>query len=106
VYLNGSATHAAPNILNLSFAGVDAEALLMELDDIALSTGSACTSATAEPSHVLRSMGLSDARMHSSIRFSLGRFTRSQDIDYTARRVVAGVSRLRALSPLNDLETV
>jgi len=103
VFLNGSDSYGAANIINLSFAGIDAEALLMELDDIAVSTGSACTSATAEPSHVLRAMALSAERIHGSIRFSLGRFTTQQDIDYVAQRVVTGVARLRALSPYIEL---
>ena len=106
VHLNGSAEHGAPNIINLSFAGIDAEALLMELDDIAVSTGSACSSAEAEPSHVLKAMGIDPLLMHGSIRFSLGRFTTRQEIDYAARRVVAGVQRLRALSPLNHHENI
>jgi cysteine desulfurase len=100
VYLNGSAEHSAPNIINLSFAGIDAEALLMELDDIALSTGSACTSGAAEASHVLKAMACPDLLIHGSIRFSLGRFIQSQAIEYAAHRVVAGVKRLRELSPL------
>ena len=105
VHLNGSAEYGAPNIINLSFAGIDAEALLMELDDIAVSTGSACSSTEAEPSHVLKAMGVDPLLMHGSIRFSLGRYTTLEEIVYAARRVVTGVQRLRALSPLNDYET-
>lgn len=88
------------NIFNISFLGIDAEALLMELDDIALSTGSACTSASAEPSHVLTAMGIDGLAIQASVRFSLGRFTTEQEIIDTAQQVVAGVQRLRALSPL------
>jgi cysteine desulfurase len=82
--------------LNVSFAGVEAEALLMGLPEIALSTGSACTSATPEPSHVLRALGLGKERALSSIRFGVGRFNTRDEIDRTAERVVHEVRRLRA----------
>ena len=87
-----------PGNLNVGFAGVDSDALLMSLHDLALSSGSACTSATVEPSHVLKSLGLDDARIHSALRFGLGRFNTEEEIDYAAGRVIAVVSKLRAMS--------
>ena len=100
VHVNGSMEHRLPGNLNVSFEGVDGEALLMSLPDVALSTGSACTSATVEPSFVLRAIGLSDRLAHSSLRFGLGRFTTDEEIDYAANRVVESVRKLRALSPM------
>lgn len=100
VQLNGSSEQTVGNIINLSFAGIDAEALLMDLEDIALATGSACTSASAQPSHVLSAMGVDPFLIHGSIRISLGRFTTTQDIDHVVPRMIASVQRLRALSPL------
>ena len=102
MYVNGSMEHRLPGNLNMSFAGVDGEALLMSLPDVALSTGSACTSATVEPSYVLRSLGVCDSLAHSSLRFGLGRFNTEEEIDYVAGRVVESVKRLRALSPMAD----
>ena len=103
VHLNGPPLDArAANNLNLSFDGVEAEALLMAMRDIALSTGSACTSATLEPSHVLRAMGLGGDRAHRSIRFGLGRFNTDAEIDYVVDSVVRGVTELRALGPLYE----
>jgi cysteine desulfurase len=99
VLMNGSMEHRLPGNLNLSFAGVDAEALLMSLPEIALSTGSACSSASVEPSHVLRALGLSDAQARSSVRFGLGRFNTEEEIDYAAGRIVESVAKLRSLSP-------
>ncbi|HYW46871.1 MAG TPA: IscS subfamily cysteine desulfurase [Bryobacteraceae bacterium] len=100
VHVNGSMEHRLPGNLNMSFAGVDGEALLMSLPDVALSTGSACTSATVEPSHVLRALGVPAGLAHSSLRFGLGRFNTEEEIDSVARRVVESVNKLRALSPL------
>ncbi len=102
VCVNGSLEHRLPGNLNMSFAGVDGEALLMSLPEVALSTGSACTSATVEPSHVLRSLGLDEGLARSSLRFGLGRFNTEEEIDYAARRVVESVKKLRSLSPLVD----
>jgi cysteine desulfurase len=100
VHVNGSMEHRLPGNLNLSFEGVDGEALLMSLPDVALSTGSACTSATVEPSFVLRAIGVGDRLAHSSLRFGLGRFTTEEEIDYAAGRIVESVRKLRALSPM------
>ncbi|MFK3932054.1 IscS subfamily cysteine desulfurase [Pantoea agglomerans] len=97
VTLNGDLQQSAPNILNLSFADVEGESLIMALKDLALSSGSACTSASLEPSYVLRAMGLSEELAHSSLRFSLGRFTTEEEIDYAIALVQKSVTRLRAL---------
>jgi cysteine desulfurase len=99
-YVNGSLESRLPGNLNLSFGFVEGESLLMGLKEIALSSGSACTSASLEPSHVLRAIGVSDELAHSSIRFGLGRFTTEDEVDYVAERVVTEVKRLRRLSPL------
>jgi cysteine desulfurase len=98
--VNGSLDHRLPNNLNLSFSGVEGEALLMGINDVAVSSGSACTSAMIEPSYVLRALGVSDDLSHSSIRFGLGRFNTEEEVDYVADRVVETVKRLRELSPL------
>jgi cysteine desulfurase len=100
VYVNGSLESRLPGNLNVSFGYVEGESLLMGLKEIALSSGSACTSASLEPSHVLRALGVSDELAHSSIRFGLGRTTTEDEVDYVAARVVAEVRRLRRLSPL------
>jgi len=97
VTLNGDHTLRAPNILNLSFADVEGESLIMALKDLALSSGSACTSASLEPSYVLRALGLNEELAHSSLRFSLGRFTTEEEIDYAIALVLKSVTRLRAL---------
>ena len=97
VTLNGDLYQSAPNILNLSFADVEGESLIMALKDLALSSGSACTSASLEPSYVLRALGLSEELAHSSLRFSLGRFTTEEEIDYAIALVQKSVTRLRAL---------
>jgi cysteine desulfurase len=102
VYLNGHSELRLPGNLNLSFAFVEGESLLMGLKDVALSSGSACTSASLEPSHVLRAIGLSNELAHSSIRFGLGRFNTEAEVDHVAGRVVEEVRRLRTLSPLYD----
>jgi cysteine desulfurase len=99
-FINGSMTRRLPNNLNISFAGVEGDALLMGVNDVAVSSGSACTSATLEPSYVLQAIGVPDELAHSSIRFGLGRFNTEEQVDYVARRVVETVKRLRELSPL------
>jgi cysteine desulfurase len=86
--------------MNMSFAYVEGESLLMALKEIAVSTGSACTSANLEPSYVLRAMGIRDELAHTSIRFGLGRFNTEEEVDFTVRRVAEEVKRLRAMSPL------
>jgi cysteine desulfurase len=98
VFVNGSMEHRLPGNLNVSFAGVDSDALLMSLRDLALSSGSACTSARVEPSHVLRALGADEGRIHSALRFGLGRFHTEEEIDYAAGLVVEAVSKLRAAS--------
>jgi cysteine desulfurase len=100
--VNGSIAHRLPNNLNLSFSGVEGDALLMGINDVAVSSGSACTSAMIEPSYVLRSLGVSDDLSHSSIRFGLGRFNSEEEVKYVADRVVETVKRLRELSPLYE----
>lgn len=99
VRVNGHPEERLPGNLNMSFLDVEAEAVLIALTDIALSTGSACTSAKLEPSHVLRAMGLADDEIHGAIRFGLGRFTTAEEIDYTVGRLASEIARLRRLSP-------
>ena len=103
VYVNGSMEKRLPNNLNISFSYVEGESLLMGINDIAVSSGSACTSASLEPSYVLRALGVGEDLAHTSIRFGLGRFNTDEDIDHTVRRVVSVVSRLRELSPLWEM---
>ncbi len=103
VKLNGHPTARLPNTLNLSFAYVEGEALMMKMEDVAVSSASACTSASLEPSFVLRAMGLPDELAHGSIRFSLGRFTTAEEIDFAVEQVVAAATELRELSPLYEL---
>jgi len=103
VYINGSWEHRLPGNLNISFAYVEGESLLMGINDIAVSSGSACTSATLEPSYVLKALGTGDDLAHSSIRFGLGRFNTEAEVDYVATRVVETVQRLRELSPLYEM---
>lgn len=103
IHLNGHPEARLPGNLNVSFAYVEGEALLMGLADIAVSSGSACTSASLEPSYVLKAIGLPDLLAHSSIRFGLGRFTTEAEIDYTIDKVVATVARLREMSPLWEM---
>jgi cysteine desulfurase len=100
VYINGHPTQRLPGNMNISFAYVEGESLLMALKEIAVSTGSACTSASLEPSHVLRAIGVEEELAHTSIRFGLGRFNTEEEVDYTVRRVVEEVRRLRELSSL------
>ena len=103
VYINGSTEHRLPGNLNISFAYVEGESLLMGINDIAVSSGSACTSATLEPSYVLKALGTGDDLAHSSIRFGIGRFNTEAEVDYVADRVVETVERLRELSPLYEM---
>ncbi|WWO98794.1 MAG: IscS subfamily cysteine desulfurase [Candidatus Dasytiphilus stammeri] len=103
VYLNSDLNHSIPNILNVSFNYVEGESLIMALKDLAVSSGSACTSASLEPSYVLRALGINDELAHSSIRFSLGRFTTQEEIDYTITLVCRSIDRLRELSPLWEM---
>ena len=103
VYLNGSEDQHVPGIVNISFAFVEGESLIMALRDLAVSSGSACTYASLEPSYVLRALGLNDEMAHSSIRFSIGRYTTEQDIDSAIAKVRHAVEKLRELSPLWDM---
>ncbi len=103
VHINGDEERRLPGALNVSFAFVEGESLLMSLKDLALSSGSACTSASLEPSYVLRALGLNDELAHSSLRFSFGRFTSEADIDHAITQVRRAVEKLRELSPLWDM---
>ncbi len=103
IYLNGSREHRLPHSLNMSFAYVEGESLLMGINDVAVSSGSACTSATLEPSYVLKALGLGDDIAHSSIRFGIGRFNTEEEIDYVADKLVDVVRKLRELSPLYEM---
>ncbi|MEF3193193.1 MAG: IscS subfamily cysteine desulfurase [Halothiobacillaceae bacterium] len=103
VYVNGDLTHRVPHNLNVSFNFVEGESLIMALKDIAVSSGSACTSASLEPSYVLRALGRSDELAHSSIRFSIGRYTTVEEIDYTIDLIRKAVGKLRDLSPLWEM---
>ena len=103
VYLNGDLQHGVPNILNVSFNFVEGESLIMALKDLAVSSGSACTSASLEPSYVLRALGRNDELAHSSIRFSIGRFTTEEEIEYAIQQITKSIGKLRELSPLWDM---
>jgi cysteine desulfurase len=103
IYLNGHPEHNVANYLNVSFNFVEGESLMMALKDVAVSSGSACTSATLEPSYVLRALGLSDELAHSSIRFSFGKYTTEQEIDHVIAITKSAVAKLRELSPLWDM---
>lgn len=103
VYVNGSLSARLPNILNISFNFVEGESLIMAIRDLAVSSGSACTSASLEPSYVLRALGRSDELAHSSIRFSLGRFTTEDDIDFAVELLKEKVAKLREMSPLWEM---
>ncbi|MCK6455745.1 MAG: IscS subfamily cysteine desulfurase [Phycisphaerae bacterium] len=103
IFLNGHPTDRTPNNLNVSFLYVEGESLMMGFDDVAVSSGSACTSASLEPSYVLKALGVGDDLAHSSIRFSLGRFTTEEEVDYAVERVVTAVRRLREMSPLYEM---
>jgi cysteine desulfurase len=102
-YINGTMAHHLPHNLNISFAYVEGESLLMGINDIAVSSGSACTSATLEPSYVLKALGAGDDLAHSSIRFGLGRFNTEEEVDYVADKVIDVVRKLRELSPLYEM---
>jgi cysteine desulfurase len=102
-YINGTMEHHLPHNLNISFAYVEGESLLMGINDIAVSSGSACTSATLEPSYVLKALGAGDDLAHSSIRFGLGRFNTEEEVDYVAAKVIDVVRKLRELSPLYEM---
>jgi len=103
VSVNGSLERRLPGNLNVSFAYVEGEAMMMAIKDVAVSSGSACTSASLEPSYVLRAMGVGDDLAHSSIRFGLGRFTTEEEVDYTVRLVIEKVKKLRDMSPLYEM---
>jgi cysteine desulfurase len=103
VYINGTTEHRLPNNLNISFAYVEGESLLMGINDVAVSSGSACTSATLEPSYVLKALGAGDDLAHSSIRFGLGRFNTEEEVDYVTEKVIDVVKKLRELSPLYEM---
>jgi cysteine desulfurase len=103
IHLNGHPTRRIPNNLNVSFLYVEGESLMMGFNDLAVSSGSACTSASLEPSYVLKALGVGDDLAHSSIRFSIGRFTTPEEIDYAVERVCSTVERLRAMSPLYEM---
>jgi len=103
IYFNGDMQHRLPNTLNVSFAYVEGESLMMGFNNIAVSSGSACTSASLEPSYVLKSLGVGEELAHSSIRFSLGRFNTAEEIEQTIRQVVDTVTRLRSMSPLYEM---
>jgi cysteine desulfurase len=103
VFVNGSLEHRLPNNLNMSFAYVEGESLLMGINDIAVSSGSACTSATLEPSYVLKALGVGEDLAHTSIRFGLGRFNTEEEVDYVTDKMVTVVNKLRELSPLYEM---
>ena len=103
VHLNGDREHRLPNNSNLSFNYVEGESMIMGIKDVAVSSGSACTSASLEPSHVLRAMGVGDELAHSSIRFGFGRNTTKEEVDYAVEHVISAVKRLRELSPLYEM---
>ena len=103
VFINGSLEHRLPNNLNMSFAYVEGESLLMGINDVAVSSGSACTSATLEPSYVLKALGVGEDLAHTSIRFGLGRFTTEEEVDYVIDKMVQVVTKLRELSPLYEM---
>jgi cysteine desulfurase len=103
IYINGSMEHRLPHNLNISFAYVEGESLLMGINDVAVSSGSACTSASLEPSYVLKALGAGDDLAHSSIRFGLGRWTTDEEIDYVVEKLTSVVRRLREMSPLYEM---
>jgi cysteine desulfurase len=103
LYVNGSMEHRLPHSLNISFAYVEGESLLMGINDVAVSSGSACTSASLEPSYVLKALGAGDDLAHSSIRFGLGRWTTEAEVDYVIEKLTSVVRRLREMSPLYEM---
>jgi len=102
-YVNGNVQHRLPHVANISFKYVEGEGLMMAMKDLAVSSGSACTSASLEPSYVLKSLGLSDDLAHSSIRFGLGRFTTEEEVDFAIEQTKKAVNHLRDLSPLWEM---
>jgi cysteine desulfurase len=102
-FVNGSMEHRLPGNLNISFAYVEGEAMLMALKDVAVSSGSACTSASLEPSYVLRAVGVEEELAHTSIRFGLGRFNTEEEVEFVINLVVSKINKLRALSPLYEM---
>lgn len=103
VYLNGDLERRIPGNLNISFAYVEGEGLMMGIKDLAVSSGSACTSASLEPSYVLRALGVGEDLAHTSLRIGLGRFTTEQEVDYAIERIASEVERLRDMSPLWEM---
>jgi cysteine desulfurase len=103
VYINGDLEHRVAGNINISFNFVEGESLIMALKDLAVSSGSACTSSSLEPSYVLRALGRNDELAHSSIRFSIGRFTTEEDIDFAVEQIRKNIQKLRDLSPLWDM---
>ena len=102
-YVNGNREHRLPHVANISFKYVEGEGLMMAMKDLAVSSGSACTSASLEPSYVLKGLGLSDDLAHSSIRYGLGRFTTEEEVDYAIEQTKNAVNHLRELSPLWEM---
>jgi cysteine desulfurase len=103
VFLNGHKTERIPGGLNISFNYVEGESMMMSMNTVCVSSGSACTSATLEPSHVMRAIGVGEDLVHTSIRFSLGRFTTEAEIDYATDRTIEAAKRLREMSPLYEM---
>jgi cysteine desulfurase len=103
IFMNGDAVSRIPGNLNISFAFVEGESLMMGIKDLCVSSGSACTSASLEPSYVLRALGVEEELAHTSLRIGFGRFTTEQEIDYAADLIVEKVNKLRAMSPLWDM---
>ena len=103
IFLNGDTKQRYPGNLNISFAYIEGESLMMAIKDLAVSSGSACTSASLEPSYVLKALGVKDEMAHSSIRFGIGRFTTEDEIDYAADLIIGAINKLRDLSPLWEM---
>jgi cysteine desulfurase len=103
IYLNGDKNHRYVGNINFSFAGIEGESMIMALKDLAVSSGSACTSSSLEPSYVLHSIGVEDDLAHTSIRFGIGRFTTEEEIDYAITLIKSKIDKLRALSPIWDM---
>jgi cysteine desulfurase len=103
VFINGDMERRVPHNLNVSFNYVEGESLIMAIKDLAVSSGSACTSASLEPSYVLRALGRSDELAHSSIRFSIGRFTTEEEVDHAVKLITGKVGKLREMSPLWEM---
>jgi len=103
IYINGGLDHKVPNILNVSFAYIEGESLMMALKDIAVSSGSACTSASLEPSYVLRALGVDEELAHTSLRIGFGRFTTEEEVEYAANQIIERVEKLRKMSPLWEM---